>query len=185
MLMLKRNRTGSHLAACCDKRSHLRRFRVHGWLRAVLAYKLLRSRHAQPSRSPGWIMKPAEILVIDDEPEMASLVADIARSRGHRATCASNPAAAMLLLDDGGFDLVVTDVRMPDIDGIELIERIARLDQRIAVVAISAFGTAQTARRAIRAGALEYLPKPFQPEDLVRCIDRALQRESDGAAVPR
>ncbi|NUO47658.1 MAG: response regulator [Polyangiaceae bacterium] len=123
-------------------------------------------------------MKSAEILIIDDDPEMASLVADIARSEGHRATCASDPAAAVLLLDGGGFDLVVTDVRMPNIDGIELIERIARLDRRIAVVAISAFGTAQTGMRAIRAGALDYLAKPFLPEEMARCIERVLQARS-------
>jgi hypothetical protein len=65
-------------------------------------------------------MKAAEILVVDDEPEMANLVADIAKSRGHRATCAFEPAEAMRLVEDGGFDLVVTDVRMPNVDGIEL-----------------------------------------------------------------
>jgi two-component system response regulator HydG len=84
----------------------------------------------------------------------------------------------MLLVDHGVFDLVVTDIRMPNIDGIELIERIVRLDRRIAVVAISAFGTDQTAMRARRAGALDYLAKPFLPEDMARCIERVLQIRS-------
>lgn len=130
-------------------------------------------------------MKPAEILVIDDEPEMASLVVDIARSQGHRVACTSDPAAAMLLIDQGAFDLVVTDVRMPNIDGIELIERIVRLDRRIAVVAMSAFGAEQTEIRARRAGALDYLAKPFLPEEMARCLERALQALRDGTAEAR
>lgn len=130
-------------------------------------------------------MKAAEILVVDDEPEMANLVADIAKSRGHRATSAFDPLEAMRLVEDGRFDLVVTDVRMPNIDGIELVDRIARFDPGIAVIAITAFGSIDTAIRAIRAGAFDYLPKPFTPDEMALRIENALNRRALSLEVDR
>ncbi|WP_437626837.1 sigma-54-dependent transcriptional regulator [Sorangium sp. So ce1151] len=116
----------------------------------------------------------AKVLVVDDEIEMVKLVADIARDMGHEPVTLTAPLLALPLLEEREFDLVVTDVRMPEIDGIELIERIARFDPRAAIIAMTAFGSIDTAVRAMRAGAFDYLPKPFQPADMALRMERAL-----------
>jgi hypothetical protein len=85
---------------------------------------------------------------------------------GHEPTTLTAP-----LLEEREFDLVVADVRMPEMDGIELIERIARFDPRAAIIAMTAFGSIDT---AMRAGAFDYLPKPFQPADMALRLERAL-----------
>jgi DNA-binding NtrC family response regulator len=123
-------------------------------------------------------MVPANILVIDDEPEMGNLVADIARAQGHSAQSITAPALAMPMIEQEVVDLVVTDVRMPEIDGIDLIARMTRYDPRIAIIAITAFGSIDTAVRAVRAGAFDYLPKPFQPAEMALRIENALARRA-------
>jgi DNA-binding NtrC family response regulator len=120
----------------------------------------------------------AKILVVDDELEMGKLVEDIARDHGYEATSITAPALALPMLEERDFDLVVTDVRMPGIDGIELIERIKSFDPRIAVIAMTAFGSIDTAVRAMRAGAFDYLAKPFQPADLGLRLERALAQRA-------
>ncbi|MCC6553378.1 MAG: sigma-54-dependent Fis family transcriptional regulator [Polyangiaceae bacterium] len=120
----------------------------------------------------------ARILVVDDEPEMVRLVADIARDHGHEPTGVTAPALVLPLLEEASFDLVVTDVRMPEVDGIELIERVAAFDPRIAIVAMTAFGSIDTAVRAVRAGAFDYVPKPFQPADIALRMERALEHRA-------
>ncbi|MFS8068177.1 MAG: sigma-54-dependent transcriptional regulator, partial [Byssovorax sp.] len=120
----------------------------------------------------------ARVLVVDDELEMGKLVADIARDHGHEPTALTSPALALPLLEEQSFDLVITDVRMPEIDGVELIERIKQFDPRIAIIAMTAFGSIDTAVRAVRAGAFDYVTKPFQPSDLALRIERALERRA-------
>ena len=120
----------------------------------------------------------AKVLVVDDDAEMARFVADIARDQGHAPTTLTAPSLALPLIEEQGFDLVVTDVRMPEIDGVALIELIKRFDPRIAIVAMTAFGSIETAVRAVRAGAFDFLPKPFQPADLALRMERALDRRA-------
>jgi DNA-binding NtrC family response regulator len=120
----------------------------------------------------------AKILIVDDELEMGKLVEDIARDHGHAPTSITAPALALPLLEEEFFDLVVTDVRMPEMDGIELIGRIKRFDPRIAIIAMTAFGSIDTAVRAVRAGAADYLPKPFQPADMALRMERALEQRA-------
>jgi two-component system response regulator HydG len=93
------------------------------------------------------------VLVVDDDEDLGQFIADIARDDGFEATSISNPLDALGRLEAGAFDLVVTDVRMPGMDGVELIGRIKAFDPRIAVIAITAFGSLETAVRAMRAGA--------------------------------
>jgi DNA-binding NtrC family response regulator len=118
------------------------------------------------------------VLVVDDELEMGELVADIARDHGLVPTVLTAPALALPLLEEQGFDLVVTDVRMPGMDGIELIERVRAFDPRVAIIAMTAFGSIDTAVRAVRAGAVDYLPKPFQPADMALRMEQALERRA-------
>ncbi len=120
----------------------------------------------------------ARILIVDDEAEMVSLVADIARDHGHAPTGLTAAALALPALEAAAFDLVITDVRMPDVDGIDLIEQIHEHDPRVAIIAMTAFGSIDTAVRAVRAGAVDYLPKPFQPRDMALRIERALERRA-------
>jgi DNA-binding NtrC family response regulator len=116
------------------------------------------------------------VLVVDDDIELGHLVADIARDNGFEAHTTANPAEALRRLEEHPVDLVITDVRMPGMDGVELIGRIKAFDPRIAVIAVAAFGSLDTAVRAVRAGAYDYLPKPFQSTDLVLRMERALER---------
>jgi DNA-binding NtrC family response regulator len=120
----------------------------------------------------------ATVLVVDDDIELGKLVVDIVRGRGHAATSISAPTLALPLIEQQSFDLVITDVRMPGIDGVELIDRIKAYDPRISIIAITAFGSLDTAVRAVRAGAYDYLPKPFEPEDLALRVERALERRA-------
>jgi DNA-binding NtrC family response regulator len=120
----------------------------------------------------------ANVLIIDDDVEMGKLVADIARDHGHEATSISDPAQVIPRIEQGAFDLVITDVRMPQMDGVELVERIKAFDPRIVIIAMTAFGSIDTAVRAVRAGAYDYLPKPFQPKDMALRMERALERRA-------
>lgn len=130
-------------------------------------------------------MSRAKVLVVDDEPEMSKLVADIARKQGHTATGITEPALAMATLESEPFDLVVTDVRMPEIDGIQLITRIKHYDPKIAIIAITAFGSIDTAVRAMQAGAFDYLPKPFSPAEMALRIENALARRAMSVELSR
>jgi DNA-binding NtrC family response regulator len=127
----------------------------------------------------------ARVLVVDDEIEMGKLVADIARDYGHSPLSISSPALVMPLLERQAFDLVITDVRMPEIDGVELIGQIKIFDPRIAIIAMTAFGSIDTAVRAVRAGAVDYLPKPFQPKDMALRMERALERRAMTLEISR
>ena len=130
-------------------------------------------------------MSHARVLVIDDEPEMSKLVADIARKQGHSTTNVTEPALAMAMLEAEPFDLVVTDVRMPEVDGIELIGQIRQYDPKIAIIAMTAFGSIDTAVRAMRAGAFDYLPKPFPPAEMALRIENALARRAISVELSR
>jgi DNA-binding NtrC family response regulator len=120
----------------------------------------------------------ANVLIVDDDVEMGKLVADIASDLGHAATSVSDPALALPAIERDNVDLVITDVRMPSMDGVELVERIKAFDPRIAIIAMTAFGSIDTAVRAVRAGAYDYLPKPFQPKDMALRMERALERRA-------
>ena len=126
-----------------------------------------------------------DVLVVDDDEEMGTLVADIARDQGYLSTSVTSPALVLPMLEERAFDLVVTDVRMPEIDGVELIERIRHHDPRVAIIAMTAFGSIETAVRAVRAGASDYLPKPFQPADMALRMERALERRAMALELTR
>jgi DNA-binding NtrC family response regulator len=130
-------------------------------------------------------MTRAKILVIDDDLEMGKLVADIARDQGHSAMSITAPALALPMIEQEGIDVVVTDVRMPGIDGIELIAWIRQYDPKIAIIAITAFGSIDTAVRAVRAGAFDYLPKPFQPAEMALRLENALARRAMSVELSR
>jgi len=114
------------------------------------------------------------ILVVDDDSELGALIADILRDRGHVVTVVERARGAMGVLELGETDVLITDLRMPEMGGLELIEWANRHDPRLVIIAITGFGSLETAIKAIRVGAFDYLSKPFEPEALQLAVDKAL-----------
>jgi len=128
------------------------------------------STHRPSSGNP----KGGRILVVDDDIELGAMIADILRDRGHQVTVVERARDAMATIELGGLDALITDLRMPEMGGLELIEWASKHDPRLVMIAITGFGNLETAIKAIRTGAFDYLSKPFEPEALLLSVDKAL-----------
>jgi DNA-binding NtrC family response regulator len=116
----------------------------------------------------------ARILVVDDEPDMVETVARILTHLGHESVTATEGGAALELLERERPDLVLTDLRMPGMDGLALLKEVKRIDPEAPVVLFTAHATIETAVEAIKAGAFDYITKPFTADQLQVVIERAL-----------
>jgi len=115
------------------------------------------------------------ILVVDDEERMASVVAMALGRAGYDCEICHNGDAALKMLTERGADVVVTDLKMPDMDGLELLRRIRAHQPRIPVILLTAYGTVSTAVAAMRDGAFDYITKPFDNDELRALVGRALE----------
>jgi two-component system response regulator HydG len=125
----------------------------------------------------------ARILVVDDDAALASTIADGLVDRGYDVTTATDATNASALVRERSFDVLVTDLRMPEIDGIALLDLSRRVAPERPVVVMTAFGAVDTAVESLRKGAYHYLLKPFKVAELDifvrRALDeRALRREA-------
>jgi len=118
------------------------------------------------------------ILVVDDEPEMRALVRDVLRERGHQVAEAPNGLEALKRLAEGEYAVVLTDLRMKDMQGIELLGEIKRTFPDTNVILMTAFGSVETAVEAMKRGAYDYLIKPVKTEELIRVTERAVREAS-------
>jgi two-component system response regulator HydG len=125
------------------------------------------------------------LLIVDDDPALGELLRERLGRRGFEVSVETDSECALDLLGSREFDAVVTDVRMRGISGIELCERVRASWPNTAVLLITAFGSIDTAIGAIRAGAHDFLPKPFEVEELVFRLDRALQHRRLSEEVRR
>jgi DNA-binding NtrC family response regulator len=120
----------------------------------------------------------ATVLIVDDEPDMVENCARILRRAGHRCLTATDPRRALALLESDHPDLLLTDLNMPEIDGLELMRRAHEADAAIPVVLITAFASIESAVAAIKQGAYDYLPKNFSVDHLTLVVERALRARS-------
>ncbi len=127
---------------------------------------------------------PEKILAVDDEPDMLKLLSMIIREKTfYEITTTNNPLEALELAKKGGFDIVIADLKMPGLDGVELLEGIKRIDEDIPVIIITAYGTIESATEAMHKGAFDFITKPFRKEQILFTIEKAfkwlrLQREN-------
>ncbi len=116
------------------------------------------------------------ILVVDDDPNVRLLLAREISDRGHKVVAAADSAQAIEEMDRGDFEVVLTDIRMPGMDGMGLTEWIKRTRPDTEVIVMTAFASLEIAATAVRLGAFDFLMKPFGEMDLViSSIDRAIQ----------
>ena len=122
------------------------------------------------------------ILVVDDEPGFRTLLREILEEAGHSVTEARDGAEALSFLDRGGIDLVLTDRRMPKMDGMELVRRLRARPSPPPVIVMTAHGTIPEAVEAVRLGAADYITKPLpSPEALVDLVASLVRREDDAS----
>ena len=122
-------------------------------------------------------MKAKSILVVDDDESLRRVTQLQLEEAGHRVLAASNGTEALALIEADPPALVITDLKMPGLSGLELLNRIRGSHPEITVVMITAFGTVQTAVEAMKAGAYDYITKPIDYEELVLVVNRAMERQ--------
>lgn len=116
-----------------------------------------------------------KILVAEDEPNLREGIAEAFRDAGHEVAEAEDGQKALELLEEQVFDLMITDYRMPNIDGLELLRQVRLRNPDIAVIMVTAFGTVEGAVHAMRLGAYDYIQKPFSLEELEIKAAKALE----------
>ena len=119
--------------------------------------------------------RAAKILVVDDEPDMAESVMLTLKSGGHEATFEIDSRHAVEAVERERPDLLITDLRMPGLHGLDLIERVKALYPDLPVVVLTGYASLDSAVSAIKQGASDYVAKPFAPEDLLLRVERALE----------
>jgi DNA-binding NtrC family response regulator len=117
----------------------------------------------------------ASILIVDDEGPIRRILSMLLRERRHRITEAASGEEALALLAEAKPDLVLLDLKLPGIDGLETLKRLRALEPRLDVVMMTAHGTISSAVEAMRRGAFDYLTKPFDNDELLILVDRALE----------
>jgi len=116
------------------------------------------------------------LLVIDDEPNMLRLLKTILMDKtGYTVITTNNPLEVQSLLLQEPFDLVITDLKMPLVDGIDLIDIIKKVSVQLPIIIITAYGTREIAEEAIKKGAYDFILKPFRKETILIAIKRALE----------
>lgn len=119
---------------------------------------------------------PERILVVDDEPSIRGTLEEFLTLSGFRVETAENGTRALDLLGRGSYDLVVSDVRMPDVDGIAVISWMKETCPEVPVIVMSGHATVESTLHAMRLGAHDYIVKPFTLDQMRRTIDNALER---------
>ncbi|PYN83148.1 MAG: DNA-binding response regulator [Candidatus Rokuibacteriota bacterium] len=119
---------------------------------------------------------PATLLIADDDPGLRESLERTLTREGYRVVLASDGRAALERVQAGGVDLIVTDLKMPGLTGLELLRAAKAILPDVDVILLTAFGTVEEAVKAMKDGAYDFLTKPFRREQLVKLIDKALER---------
>lgn len=123
----------------------------------------------------------ASILVVDDEQIVLNLVEDTLTDEGYVVTTTSSPGEAIKLASQQSFDFILTDIRMPEMNGIDLVKEIHRITPAIGVIFMTGYANLDTAKQAIKEGAYDYIMKPFELAEIRQAITRAVHQKQSTA----
>ena len=114
-----------------------------------------------------------KLLLLDDEPIVGKRLKPALSKIGCDVEVFENPVEALKRIEEAEFDIVVTDIRMNEMDGLEILEHIKKRSARTRVIMITGYAMMETAREAMEKGAFDFIAKPFQPDDLREVVMRA------------
>lgn len=129
------------------------------------------------TRNIGKLMKPS-ILIVDDDEVMQETLSDVLRKRGYEIFTVGSGNGALPMIKKNVIDLILLDMRLPDIDGLEVLKKIKEFDNEILVIMMTAYSDVQTAVSAMKSGAYDYINKPFELEELKLLIEKGLEMKS-------
>ncbi len=137
-----------------------------------------------PTAHPGALdTRQRRILILDDEPIVGKQLKPSLEKAGFLVEAFEDPATAIRRLDECAFDIVVTDLRMEDVDGIQVLEHVMQRCTDTKVILITGYATVELAREAMVKGAFDFIAKPFKPGDLRTAVRRAVEAMNwEGAA---
>lgn len=117
-------------------------------------------------------------MIVDDHTEVLSTIDRMLRKKGYQTETFDNPVSALERLKSAAFDLVITDLKMPQMDGLQLLYRVKQSNPGLPVVMITAYSSISTAVEAIKNGGFDYIRKPFDMQHLYGVVERALASRS-------
>ncbi len=118
---------------------------------------------------------PAEILIVDDQINTCKSLQAILKKSGHQSDYTLKPEEALKRVQAQHYDIVITDIRMPGMDGIQLLEELKKIRPHLVVIMITGYATIKSAVESVQKGAYDYLPKPFTPDEVRVIIERAVE----------
>jgi len=124
-------------------------------------------------------ISPPRILVVDDERSMRELLEILLLKHGYQVQCAESGSEALDIIQSQSFDLVITDIRMQPVNGLEVLKRCKTISPRTAVIMISAYASTELAVEAMNEGAYDFFPKPFNNEQILSVISNTLRNRGE------
>lgn len=118
-------------------------------------------------------IKIEKVLVVDDEIIMRNFLSEALKRKGIDVTTVETGQKAFTLIEEGSFDMVITDMKMPGVTGMDVVRKVKEISPNTLVIVITAYGTIENAIEAMRAGAFDYMIKPFSIENLIAIIEKA------------
>ncbi len=122
-------------------------------------------------------MASERILIVDDEDGMRRLLGRVLSRQGYETSTVASGAEALRMVASERFDLVVTDIKMPEMDGLQLLEELKAYEPSLPIIVMTAYGTIENAVQALRFGAYDYIAKPFETDEIKLTVAKALERE--------
>ncbi|HCN20611.1 MAG: hypothetical protein A3C38_04395 [Planctomycetes bacterium RIFCSPHIGHO2_02_FULL_50_42] len=129
---------------------------------------------SKPEKTP--LSNKHTILVVDDDPEIVTLLSKILLNEGYNVMDAQNGRKALRKVEKGGIDLVILDLIMPEMGGIEVLKRLGDIAPKLPVIVLTGHGDLQTAREAMMLGAYEYITKPFDADFVKAVVKKAFKK---------
>lgn len=119
-------------------------------------------------------MRKKDILIIDDEIDMCEALRDFLTDKGHKVSLCTEGEKALGIAKKLFSDIILLDIKMPGLDGLEILGKLKKWDNKVKVIIITAYGDVDTAKKALELGAVDCVNKPFDGKEIIGLIEKAL-----------